>query len=118
MPSKAQIWERSRSRSSNAALRSIVARAMIGAADLACNPVDGKEGAEDRLFPVKIKGVAAGKYRRNLLPQLGPASGRRTGAEAVQHRVRFRAGSGGRITAGRVDGDLAKQVRQEFLDGT
>jgi len=53
--------------------RRSAARRNTEAADLARNPLDGEEGAENCLFSVKIESVAAGKDSRDLPAQLCPA---------------------------------------------
>jgi hypothetical protein len=98
MPSRTQIWERSRF-------------------DLAGNPLNGKEDAKDRLFPVEVEGVGSGKDRCDLSSQLGPASGGRPSGEAARHRVRFRTGPAFGIPAGRADGDALNLDRKQMILG-
>ena len=114
MPSKAQIWERSRP--DPATPQCCRRDRAIASRDLARNPLDSEEGAEDCLFPVKVESVGAGKGGRDLLAQLGPASGRRPLRGGATPDP-IPGGVGARSAASRADGDLAEHMRQEFLDG-
>src|SRR4051812_47510296 len=106
--SKAQIWDRTRPRSSSYAASS--------ARVLARGALDRKKGAEDRLLAVEVQRVRAGKALADFLTQFGPAGGRRASSEAVQYRgVRGPGGDCGRA-AGDSDGKPCQQLAEQVFD--
>src|SRR5207244_12967017 len=79
-------------------------------------PLDRKERAEDRLFPVEIERVRPGKALLDLAAERRPARRRRPAAEPAQYRAAFGERLGLAAASRRGLGKLGQQLADGRLD--